>query len=172
MRVLRWHVTIASSTERVWAKVTDFANMHRWFLGVRRVTLHAAAAHEGARRTLTLLGGISHLERVGRWDPGARTFSIEVLEPPRIARDWVGTIAVDGTDGAAELFWELRYVPRFGLAGRIVDALFVAPVLNLAFTLSLRRFADQVQRAARERSQPRVGRSGMLGWRSVSRRHG
>jgi len=146
MRVLRWHVTVASTPERVWAKVTDFASMHRWFLGVRRVTLHAGAPRAGAKRTLTLLGGISHLERVGRWDPGARAFTIEVLEPPVIARDWMGSIAVGGTDGAAELSWELRYRPRFGLPGRIIDALFVAPTLNLAFTLSLRRFADQVQR--------------------------
>jgi len=147
MRVLRWRLTIASTPERVWAKLTDFATMHRWFLGVRRVTLHALAPHAGAERTLSLLGGISHLERLGRWDPAARSFSIEVLEPPAIARDWVGSIAVGGTDGAAELSWELRYRPRFGLPGRVLDALIVAPVLNLAFTLSLRRFADQIQRA-------------------------
>lgn len=146
MRVLRWHVTVSATPERVWAKVTDFSAMHRWFLGVRRVTLHALAPHAGAERTLTLIGGISHLERVGRWDPAARAFSIEVLEPPVIARDWVGAIAVGGIDGAAELSWELRYTPRFGLPGRVIDALFVAPVLNLAFTLSMRRFADQVQR--------------------------
>jgi len=148
MRVLRWHVTVASTPERVWAKVTDFATMHRWFVGVRRVTLHAQAPHAGAERTLTLLGGISHLERVGRWEPARHAFTIEVLEPPRIARDWVGSIAVDGSDSVAELSWELRYRPRFGLTGRVIDALFVAPTLNLVFTLSLRRLADQLQRAA------------------------
>lgn len=147
MRVLRWHITVASTPERVWEKVTDFATMHRWFVGVRRVTLHALAPHAGAERTLTLLGGISHLERLGSWDPAARCLSIEVLDPPVIARDWVGTIAVGGTDGATELSWELRYRPRFGLPGRVVDALFVAPVLNVAFALSLRRFADQLQRS-------------------------
>ncbi len=149
MRTLRWRVHIASPPSRVWAAVTDFATMHRWFLGVRRVTLHAPAPLAGAHRTLALVGGLSHLERIGHWDP-ERSFSIEVLEPPLVARDWVGDIAVAGVSGGAELSWQLRYRPRFGLAGRVLDALVVAPVLNFTFTRSLRRLKTALEQTPGE----------------------
>lgn len=143
--VLSWTQRARVEPSVLWNHVTDFSRMHEWFLGVRRVTLATPPA-EGAMRTLTLLTGHSHRERIASWDPG-RSFAIEVLDPPPIARDWRGDIALEPSAEGTLLRWELRYTPRFGPVGRLVDRLFVRPVLGLAFRTSLRRLAARAEHA-------------------------
>lgn len=142
--VLGWERRIAASPEAVWERLADFARMHEWFLGVRRVTLAAAPA-EGVQRTLQLFTGRSHLERLAGWDP-PRSFCVQVLHPPFFARDFRGRIRLLPSSGATLLRWELRYAPRFGLAGRLADRVLVRPVLHVAFRASLRRLAILVER--------------------------
>jgi hypothetical protein len=140
---LRWRASIQSTTAEVWARLVDFERMHIWFLGVKRVTLLAAEPSVGAVRIMRLVAGTAHRERITRWEPPDR-FSIVVLDPPFIGRYWVADIdlhehRVGGDPPGVDLFWELRYEPRFGLAGRLIDRLLIQPILDVAFRTSLRR---------------------------------
>jgi hypothetical protein len=144
MPQLRWRISIRSTRGEVWAHLVDFERMHAWFLGVRRMSLLAAEPSRGAERVLRLISGASHRERIIRWEPPER-LSIVVLDPVIAGRDWVADIALREQGAATELSWELRYEPRFGVAGRLLDRLLVQPVLNIVFRTSLRRLRARVE---------------------------
>jgi hypothetical protein len=142
--VLLWERRIRATPERLWAVLTDFPRMHEWFLGVRRVRLAAPAPAAGMERTLTLVTGQSHRERIATWDP-PRLLEIEVLEPPVLARDWRASIRLEPVGPDVRLAWSLRYAPRFGPVGRVLDRLVLRPLLRTAFDVSLDRLQSRVR---------------------------
>jgi hypothetical protein len=145
MTRLRWQISMRSTRAETWAQVVDFERMHTWFVGVRRMTLLAPEPFQGAERILRLVGGTTHRERITRWEPPER-FSIVVLDPVFAGRDWAADIALHEDGPATELSWELRYEPRDGLAGSLLDRVLVQPVLHIVFRTSLRRLRDRTQR--------------------------
>lgn len=146
MSQLRWRVSIPGEAHSVWDRLVDWERMHTWFVGLRRMTLLAAEPSVGAVRRMQLFYGTSHYERITRWEPPTR-LSIAVLDPPFIGRNWVADIDLHEHPSGVELCWELRYEPRFGLAGRIVDRMVVRPGIDVTFRVSLRRLRAAVQAA-------------------------
>jgi uncharacterized protein YndB with AHSA1/START domain len=144
---LHWRITIPSAKAEVWARLVDFESMHTWFVGVRRMSLLAAEPGPGAERLLRLITGTTHRERITRWEPPER-LSIVVLDSPVVGRDWAADIRLCEDGVGTELRWELRYEPRFGVAGRIVNRLLVQPVLDIVFRVSLRRLRVRVEQEA------------------------
>ncbi len=141
MSRLCWRVPIQSTAADVWTRLTDFERMPAWFLGVKRVTLLAPEPSAGAVRVMRLVTGASHRERITRWEPPHR-FSIVVLDPLFVGRDWIADIALHERRAGVDLSWELRYEPRFGLGGGLMDRLLVRPILHIVFRISLRRLAE------------------------------
>lgn len=119
--------------------------MHTWFVGVRRMTLLAPEPFQGAERILRLVGGTTHRERITRWEPPER-FSIVVLDPVFAGRNWAADIDLHEDDAATELSWELRYEPRDGLPGRLLDRVLVQPVLYTVFRTSIRRLRNRIEK--------------------------
>jgi hypothetical protein len=76
-----------------------------------------------------------------------------VLDPVFAGRNWAADISLDEHDSATELSWELRYEPRSGLAGRVLDRLLVRPVLDIVFRASLRRLRVVVEGQEARRGQ-------------------
>ncbi|HUJ74129.1 MAG TPA: SRPBCC family protein [bacterium] len=62
---------IRASREQVWAVLTDFSTMHRWFAGLRAVRLEGPP-EVGATRLVTFMGGLTHRETVTAWKPPSR----------------------------------------------------------------------------------------------------
>ena len=133
---------IAASRSEVWMKLTAFAEMPRWFLGVRRVEL-ATAPGEGAQRVLTLVTRQSMRERIFDWSE-EKGFSLEVLDPPPLSHDWLCRIELESQDDATLIRWVLRWRSRFGAAGWLLHCLLVKPVVDVALVLSLRRLRSQL----------------------------
>lgn len=141
--VLVWERVLRSNPADLWAVLTDFPRMHEWFPGVRRMAVAAPPA-AGVERTLTLISGQSHRERIGVWDP-PRAYTVEVLEPPPFTRDWLASIRLEPVGDRVRLLWSLHYATRFGPVGRLVDVLVLRPVLATAFRAGLRRLQARVE---------------------------
>lgn len=144
MSRLQWRVSITSTVSDVWGHLVDWEQMPTWFLGVRRVQLLAAEPRVGAARVLYLGLGSRHREQITRWEPPTG-FSIAVVDPPFIGRDWVADVDLREHPAGVELSWDLRYEPRYGPIGRVVDSLFVRPCIDIAFRVSLRRLRDTIE---------------------------
>jgi uncharacterized protein YndB with AHSA1/START domain len=137
-------IEIRAPRKRVWAQLTDFAQMQAWFLGVKRVQVPGGVARAGAERLLTLVWGASHRERFGHWEP-EKSFSIIVLDPPRFVREWTALIRIDEVGAGTTVFWEMRWEPRFGLLGRVFDRVLLRPAIGTALRVSLGRLRRRVE---------------------------
>jgi len=132
-------IEIARPPEAVFERVVDFERMHEWFYGVRQVSILSPELEAGAERRLTLVLGVSHLERIAEWNP-PKSFAIRVLDPPLFTRRWDASIRFDSGEGSATaILWEMRWEPRFGWLGRVFNAWLVRPVVGMALARSLRR---------------------------------
>jgi len=144
--VLRWSIYIAAPRTAVWGRLCDFTGWPRRFPGVREVRVPGGNPAVGADRVLVLAVGPAHHERFTAWDPG-RGFAVAVLDPPLFADGWEGRPTLRHEGAGTVLDWELRYRPRFGTAGRVLDRLVLAPVLGLAFRVALLRLRRLVEAA-------------------------
>jgi hypothetical protein len=142
--VIRREVEIRGARERVWDYVVDFERMHEWFYGVNKVALLTTHLGVGTERIMTLLTRQSFLERFVAWEPH-RSFSFYVVNPPVFVKDWADTVNVETASDGVLLTWETRYTPAFGIAGRLLDACVIAPLVNAAFVLSLKRFKSIIE---------------------------
>lgn len=145
--MLRWTIAIDAPRAVVWAVLADFASWRWWFPGVRRVAVPSGAPRVGAERILTLAWGRSHRERFAVWEEG-RSFAVEVTDPPLVARGMRGQPVLRDDGAGTVLEWELRYEPRFGVAGRVLDRLVLTPGLGLAFRVAVTRLRHRAEAAA------------------------
>ena len=139
-------IEIRATPEQTWAELTDFSQMHSWFLGVKRVRVLAEAPSAGAERMLTLAWGVSHRERFGHWEPN-KSFSIVVLDPPVFVHSWTALIRIENGEAGVTLDWEMRWEPRFGLLGAAFDLLLLQPAIRTALRVSMRRLRSRVEAA-------------------------
>lgn len=153
---LRSRVSIASTSPAVWDRLMDWEQMGSWFLGVKRVKLLSAEPAVGAVRLLQLSYGPTHRERITRWHPPTG-FSIEVVDPPFIGRDWAADIDLHEHAAGVDVSWELRYEPRFGAVGRVINSLLILPFIGIAFRWSLRNLRVAIE-AGGPRGSSRRGR--------------
>ncbi len=135
----------ASRTE-VWTKLTDFAEMPRWFVGVQRVELSSPPG-EGTLRVLTLITRQSLRERIFDWNV-EKGFRLEVLDPPLLSHAWDCRIELAAHGDGTLIHWVLRWKSSFGAAGWLLHALLVRPLVDAALALSLRRLRKQLRSAA------------------------
>ncbi len=143
MTVLRWKIAISAPRARVWAALCDFPTWPAWFPGVRDVAVPGGAPRVGGGRLLTLVVGRPHHERFAVWEEG-RSFAVVVTDPPLVARSMRGQPALRDAGAGTVLDWELRYEPRPGPAGRVLDR-GTAVVLGLVFRVALARLRRRVE---------------------------
>jgi len=144
--VLRWKIAISAPRARVWAALRDFGTWPDWFPGVREVAVPDGVPRVGGERILRLVVGRPHHERFAVWEEG-RSFAVEVTDPPLVARSMRGQPALRDAGAGTVLDWELRYEPRPGIAGRVLDR-GTAAVLGLAFRVALARLRRRVESGA------------------------
>jgi hypothetical protein len=138
-------IALPGSHEQAWATLVDFSSMHEWFFGVARVALRnpRQTLAAGSERTLKLLYGVSHHERVGELESG-KFFTIIVLDPPPFVRSWTARIALDRSPSGPVVEWEMRWEPRGGAVGALLDRSLVRPVIDWALARSLKNLAKRL----------------------------
>ncbi len=146
MTTVRHSIEIRTTAERLWTELTDFSQMHTWFLGVKKVRVLAETPRAGAERILTLVWGASHRERFGHWEP-YKSFSIIVTDVPMFVRAWTALIRIENDGDRVTLDWEMCWEPRFGLLGAIFDRLLLRPAIRTALRVSMRRLRRRVEAA-------------------------
>ena len=130
----------------VFATLTRFETMHRWFVGVRRVAADGPL-EAGALRTVTLAIGRGYRERITRFEPG-RAFSYTVVDPPAGFRCWSADIDVEEEGAGTRVVWRIRYLIGAGRLGRTADRVLIAPFLGAVLSVSLSRLRREVEGSA------------------------
>jgi hypothetical protein len=138
-------IPLPGSPERAWAALVDFDKMHEWFVGVARVALREPnrPLATGSERTLKLIHGASHREKIGELEIG-KFFTIIVLDPPAFTRSWTARIALESSEAGPMLEWQMNWEPRFGALGALFNRALVAPVIDFALRRSLRNLARRL----------------------------
>lgn len=118
---------IDASAEQAWDALADFGNIHRFnpLLSGAHLLSEGAECGVGTERVCDLKYGGSLHERIIEWRPG-ESYTVEV-DMPRVPVSNVRThMAVQPLDGErCRVSMEMQYRPRFGPAGRLLDALMI-----------------------------------------------
>lgn len=129
-------IEIAARPEAVWRLLVDWERLDRWMLEARDFRLVGEQrAGEGveAEATVTIAGVTTRDRiRVTRWDPP------RLLEIAHLG--WVtgkGTIELEPHGSGTRLRWEERFVPPWGVLGRI-GMLALRSVMRRVFARDLR----------------------------------
>lgn len=145
---------VEAPPDAVWALLSDFHGVDRWAPLVVRVSeLGDVAAGPGMARRCELrwLGRVDEVVNV--WEPGARIgYRVTALGPVQASQSlWV--LEPDDQGGTCVRL-RLAYRMRFGILGRLLDALVVRRILarNLRGALALlRRHLLSEERPASDR---------------------
>jgi len=138
---------IRAPHDKVWAVLTDFPSMHRWFLGLTDVRL-VGPARIGTERRVTFVGGLTHRETITAWSPPAHLELVAAGPSGPIAAGARVDIHLAEDPGGVRIDWSIEY--RLSL-GRLFSALVVPlgrGIVGAALRLSLARLKRLAQTAA------------------------
>jgi len=130
-------VTIRAPRDHVWAVLTDFSAMHRWFFGVRAVRL-VGTPGVGAERWVTFAGGLTHREVIRGWEPPARLALESTGHSSLIAAGSV-EIRLEQTVNGVRLDWSIDYRLALGRVAAALSRPAVRAVVGAALRVSLGR---------------------------------
>ena len=139
---------IRASREQVWAVLTDFSSMHRWFAGLTAVRLEGPPK-VGAQRLVTFVGGLTHRETVTAWQPRSHLALVAPGASGPIAPGATVDIHLSDEGGRVRLDWAIEHRLEIG---RLLSAL-SRPVdrglVGSALRLSLVRLKRRAEAAGR-----------------------
>lgn len=126
---------IDAPVERAWDALADFGNIHLFnpYLSGSHFMEGRGSCGVGTRRQCDLkLGGSLH-ERVTEWRPG-ESYTVEINAPSMPVTHMYTTMAVRGVgEGRCEVSMDCRYQPKYGIVGRLLDALLLRHVMRFMF---------------------------------------
>ena len=106
---------VRAGAAEVFAALTRFETMHRWFVGVRRVAAEGPL-EAGAFRTVTLATGGGYREQITRFEPGRPALAplwIRLRLP-----SWTADIDVEEQGADTRVVWRIDYLIGGGRLGR------------------------------------------------------
>jgi len=116
---------------RVWAALSDFKGIHRFHPRIERADLLTAEnCGLGAERVCHMYGGKDHVtERIVEWQEG-RSLAVSILDTTMPLESAWARLAVEPDGAASRVTFEMRYQPRYGLIGRIMDTAFMGRMMR------------------------------------------
>jgi len=147
MSHIRVELPIAAPTETVWPLLADFGAIDVFNPSVSksRVINGSPASGVGSERQCDLSDGRNWIrERVVEWNEG-RSYAVDIYEgtmPIEGIRTYLG---VTPADGGSRGFMDMTYTPKFGLAGRLLDALVLKTMMRRTMTGVLRGLRDMAE---------------------------
>jgi Polyketide cyclase / dehydrase and lipid transport len=144
----RLHLEMDSpaAPQAAWELLSDFTRIS-FFNPNLSASHHIPGSPErglGAARQCDLKGGKGALrERVTEWVEGQR-YTVEITDSPLPVTGALATLAVAPQVGrGSRLSMTLTYKPRFGLAGRAMDALIMRRQMRLMLTGLLKGLSEK-----------------------------
>jgi len=102
-------IAVPADADSVWSHVGDFAGLGSWHPGVPPAELEGDPTRVGAIRTFSVDGRVVAREELVARDPGARTYSYQVLDPMLPIENYVATLTVIPQGDGSELRWSAEY---------------------------------------------------------------
>ena len=131
-------ITIQAPRERVWALLTDFPGMHRWFVGVRAVELDGPPK-VGVERRVTFRGGLAHHETISEWTPPSHLALVVEKPSGLVAAGTRVDIDVAGSRDEARINWQIRFRLNLGRLPALLVRPVIQPIVGAALKMSLSR---------------------------------
>jgi hypothetical protein len=141
MARIKREIEIHNTPEQVWTDITDFKKWPTWFYGVRNISVQAEGLGLGAERVVTLITGRSYRERFIHWDTND-SFTFFVKDPPVFIEEWRDSIRLKPINSGVILSWEIDYSMRYGILGKMADAILITPIIDKVLLFSLKRFKN------------------------------
>ncbi|BDM79768.1 SRPBCC family protein [Acaryochloris marina] len=119
-------VQIPAPTSDVWNVLANYGEIYKFNPGVANSFIldGSVAKGVGAHRRCDLSDGKNHvLERVTHWKEG-ESYTVDIYDGTMPLRTAQARLGVRSNTGATSVaFMEMEYVPKFGVIGRLMDAL-------------------------------------------------
>jgi len=115
-----------------WALMCDFGGISRFNPALKESHLLEGSQSSGlgAERHCTLKDGRGYIrERVVEWEDG-RGYKIEVTGGTLPVGDVTASLFVEPTASGSVLWMEMRYLPKWGLAGQILDRVMMRSMMR------------------------------------------
>jgi len=144
MAKIKREIKIKSTNLDVRTKITDFKKMSAWFLGVKKVIVLSDYLGIGTQRIVTIMSGQSYRERIIEWDE-KKSFSYMVVDPIIFIMEWEANISLRPMPDSVLVQWEIHYKMRYGILGKIVDAILLAPIIDKLLLFSLKKLKNLME---------------------------
>ena len=139
-----------ASTARVWDLMSDFGAIDAFNPTLKESHLLDGSCEIGlgAERQCTLKDGRNYIhERVVDWQEG-RSYRIEVFGGTMPLDDIVAELAVTPAPSGSTLRMTMRYRPRWGLAGRLIEPVLLRPMMRRSMRKVIDGLAEKAELAA------------------------
>jgi len=151
MTVLENWIRIDATPDKVWSVLASLDALGKYDPGVSKVEIVSAAKDgPGAARRCDLTPGGWFKERVADWRPN-EALSFELYECSLPVRHLEHSYKLVRDGEATIVRQRMQYELKFGLLGKLLDALMVRRKWNAgikAFLLGLKRYAETGRRSA------------------------
>lgn len=113
---------ISAPADRTWQAISDIGGVHRFHPAVERSPLHGDKARGvGARRVCHFYDGNHITEKVVGWDEG-RSLDVDIVEGSMPVDNASASLRVEPLGSGSRVSMTLRYEPRYGVFGKLMDA--------------------------------------------------
>jgi uncharacterized protein YndB with AHSA1/START domain len=137
---------IRAPQDRVWAILTDFASMPRWFLGVRAVRLDKPP-QVGAHRQVSFAGGLTQRETISAWAPPDH-LALAVEETHGLVAEGTRVeIRLSAAADGLNLEWSIIYRLNMGGLAAVIARPFIRAIVGVALGASLARLRKLAETA-------------------------
>lgn len=145
MRHLKQVREIPFPAAKVWDALADFGEIHRFHPEVRSSSpLSGKSSGVGSRRRCNLYQPGYLDEEVSDWQAG-KGYTVRILDTSLPIKDATATFQiVSQSQKSSTVSLEMRYRPKFGLFGRLMDRLVMERTMNKAFAQVLKGLEDHL----------------------------
>jgi hypothetical protein len=126
--------------------LTDFSQMHRWFLGLRAVRLEGPP-RVGALRVVTFMTGLHHRETITAWTPPAKLALVATGPSGPIAPGASVDIHLAEDGELVRLDWSIEHRLAVGPVLSAVTRPLARSVVGAALRVSLSRLKRRAESA-------------------------
>lgn len=139
--------TINAPSSRVWAVLSDFSNVQVFHPLVQHVDqISEADRGLGAERRCNFYSGGSAVEKITEWKEEGQSFTCIVSDGPAPILDAIASMGVNKIDSEkSEVYVEMKYVPKWGILGKIIDVLMLRFGMRYTFNKVLAGLEHHVE---------------------------
>lgn len=138
--------TINASTSKIWTVLSDYSNIQVFHPNVEYVDqLSEDDRGLGAKRRCNFYDGTSAVEEIIEWKEG-QSFTVTVTESTVPATNVTAVMEISKRNAhQSEVYIEMRYTPKWGVFGKIVNVLILRMAMRHVFNKVLKGLQHHVE---------------------------